>query len=53
MEKGGGLEVENEDIRIHEVPIPELIDRLRKGEIKDSKTIMAIQWLASKKQMTL
>jgi len=53
IEKGGGLEIEHEDIKIHEVPIPELIDRLRKGEIRDSKTIMAIQWLASKKQISL
>ena len=51
IEKGGGLEIENEDIKIHEIPIPELMDMLRNGEINDSKTIMAIQWLALKKQM--
>lgn len=53
METGGGLEEENEDIRIHEIPISQLVDMLRQGEIKDSKTIIAIQWLASKKQIAL
>ena len=53
IEKGGGLEIESEDLKIHEIPISELVKMLKKGEIKDSKTIMGIQWLASKKQIPL
>jgi nudix-type nucleoside diphosphatase (YffH/AdpP family) len=53
IEKGGGLEIESEDLKIHEIPISELVEMLKKGEIRDSKTIMGIQWLASKKQIPL
>lgn len=53
INSGGGLELENEDIKIHEIAIPDLVEMLKKGEIRDSKTIMAIQWLAAKKQIAL
>lgn len=52
-EKGGGLEIENEDLKIHEIPISKMVEMLKRGEIKDSKTIMGIQWLASKKQIPI
>ena len=50
---GGGMEEESEDLRIHEMTVQELVDMLKSGEIRDSKTIMGIQWLASKHQIPL
>ena len=41
---GGGLDHENEDIAIREIPIPELRSKLDSGEIFDGKSIMALQW---------
>jgi len=44
VEKGGGLEEEGEELRIIEMPFAEAIDRVEKGEIKDAKTIMLLQY---------
>lgn len=50
VEKGGGLVHEHEDLAIREIPYEDLIQRLKKGEIIDSKTILGLQWLMLKKQ---
>jgi nudix-type nucleoside diphosphatase (YffH/AdpP family) len=42
---GGGVPGEGEDIQIIDIPIPEAIALLDQGEIVDSKTIIALQWL--------
>lgn len=49
IEEGGGLEHENEDIRVIEKSLTELLEDIHSGNIIDGKTIMAIQWLALKK----
>lgn len=46
---GGGLEHENEDLAIREIPFEELMQMMKKGDIIDSKTIIGLQWLALKK----
>lgn len=40
-----GLVSEGEDIRVHVVKIDEAFARLRNGDIVNSKTIIALQWL--------
>lgn len=52
IEQGGGVETESEDLLVMEVDFSELMQRLKNNEIKDSKTIIALQWLALKKHTT-
>ncbi len=40
---GGGLEKENEDIRIHWLTLEEIVAMIKSGEINDAKTILAVQ----------
>ena len=40
---GGGLETEGEEIEVLEMPFIKAIEMLKKGEIKDAKTIMLLQ----------
>ena len=47
--QGGGIEEEKEDLNVVEIPYQKLIDSIQKGEIKDAKTIIAIQWLLLQK----
>ena len=42
IEKGGGLDSENEDIQMVKFPVSEIKQRL--SELKDAKTILAMQW---------
>ncbi len=42
---GGGVEQENEDIRVREFDYDEIFIRLQKHEILDAKTIILLQWL--------
>lgn len=44
IEKGGGLDSENEDIKILKIPLKE-IDQYLSEKINDAKTIIALQWL--------
>ncbi len=44
VNKGGGLEEEGEEIRVVELPFDEAFEKLEKGEIKDAKTIMLLQY---------
>ncbi len=45
---GGGLEEEGEDITVVELPYAKALERLEKGEIKDLKTILLLQYAAWK-----
>ena len=42
IEKGGGNSEENEDIQLVKIPIAEIISKI--SEMKDAKTILAMQW---------
>jgi nudix-type nucleoside diphosphatase (YffH/AdpP family) len=41
---GGGLEEENENIEVLELPFTEALQMIRAGEIRDAKTIMLLQY---------
>ena len=43
---GGGLPREHEDIRLIKLTLPEALRMIATGEIRDAKTIIALQWLA-------
>ena len=42
---GGGIEQEQEDIEVLEIPFKKTIEMMQCGEIKDAKTIMLLQYL--------
>ncbi|NNE31651.1 MAG: NUDIX domain-containing protein [Winogradskyella sp.] len=44
INKGGGLDVENEDIEVLEIPFSEAIKMIESGEIVDAKTILLLQY---------
>lgn len=46
--KGGGLDSENEDIQMVKIPVLDIKNRL--SELKDAKTILAMQWFLLKSQ---
>lgn len=41
-EKGGGNDTENEDIETVKIPVSEISEKLK--ELRDAKTILALQW---------
>jgi len=41
-----GLESENEDIKLHRLRFPEVMDLLRSNQINNGHTLIALQWLA-------
>jgi ADP-ribose pyrophosphatase len=41
-----GLESENEDIKLHRLPFPAVMDLLRSNQINNGHTLIALQWLA-------
>ena len=43
---GGGLEDENEDLELVELPLADALAMIDSGEICDAKTIMLLQWAA-------
>lgn len=43
--EGGGLEHEQEEIEVLELPIDEAIAMIKRGEIKDAKTIILLQYV--------
>lgn len=47
---GGGLEEEDEDIKVVEVPLAEIREELAAGKIFDVKTLVALQWFFLFKQ---
>ncbi|MBV8252415.1 MAG: GDP-mannose pyrophosphatase NudK [Chitinophaga sp.] len=48
INNGGGLEQEQEEIEVMEVPIDRALEMVESGEIKDGKTIMLLQWVRLK-----
>jgi len=44
VHEGGGLEEENEDIEVIELPFEEAYDKILSGEIKDAKTALLLQY---------
>ncbi len=44
MHDGGGLQEENEDIEVLELPFEKALEMITSGEIKDGKTIMLLQY---------
>lgn len=44
INEGGGLESENEEIEVLEMPFSEAIKMMESGEIKDAKTIILLQY---------
>ncbi|MEI3797304.1 MULTISPECIES: GDP-mannose pyrophosphatase NudK [Chitinophaga] len=46
VHEGGGLEAEQENIEVLELPFVQAMDMIRTGEIKDGKTIMLLQYAA-------
>lgn len=47
--EGGGLKEEGEDIEIREMPLQEAAALLEKGEIRDAKTIILLQYALAKR----
>ena len=45
VEKGGGVQDEQEDINILEIPFDQAYRMIAEGKIKDAKTIMLLQYL--------
>jgi len=43
-----GLASENEDIKLIEIPVADAFGQLRRGEIADAKTIIALMWLEAR-----
>ncbi|MCX2492442.1 GDP-mannose pyrophosphatase NudK [Pedobacter sp. PF22-3] len=44
LHDGGGLEEENEDIEVLELPLEKALEMMKSGEIRDGKTIMLLQY---------
>jgi GDP-mannose pyrophosphatase NudK len=44
ISKGGGLEEEGEELKILEIPFAEAVEMVERGQIKDAKTILLIQY---------
>jgi len=44
LHDGGGLQEENEDIEVLELPFEKALEMMSTGEIKDGKTIMLLQY---------
>jgi len=43
---GGGVPAEHEDIRVTEIPLTKALEMVEQGDIRDAKTIIALQHLA-------
>lgn len=44
VNEGGGLEDDQEDIEVLEIPFSESLNMIKNGEIKDGKTILLLQY---------
>lgn len=44
VSKGGGVEGEQENIEVLEMPFAQALEMIRSGEIKDAKTVMLLQY---------
>ena len=45
VHEGGGIEHEQENIEVLEIPVQQAMEMIRNGEIKDGKTIMLLQYV--------
>jgi ADP-ribose pyrophosphatase len=45
VDAGGGRAAEHEDIEQVELTLPELQNALAQSEVRDAKTLIAVQWL--------
>jgi hypothetical protein len=45
VSEGGGVDHEEENIEVLEMPFDKALEMISNGEIKDAKTIMLIQYL--------
>jgi nudix-type nucleoside diphosphatase (YffH/AdpP family) len=52
VSEGGGLEEEEEDIEVLEMPYAQALQMVRTGEIKDGKTILLLQYAELNRLMT-
>jgi hypothetical protein len=48
---GGGVVAEGEDTQVVALPFRQAMDMIIQGEIRDGKTIIALQYLALRKAM--
>jgi nudix-type nucleoside diphosphatase (YffH/AdpP family) len=48
VNEGGGAEDEHENIEVLELPFNEALRMIERGEIKDAKTVILLQYLAGK-----
>jgi nudix-type nucleoside diphosphatase (YffH/AdpP family) len=46
VSQGGGLPLKGEDIQVERLPFREAMTKIDRGEIRDAKTIIALQYLA-------
>lgn len=44
VSEGGGLDSENEEIKVLEMPFSKALDMIKTGEIKDAKTVVLLQY---------
>jgi ADP-ribose pyrophosphatase len=44
----GGLEVEDEDIKVHVIPRSEVMEKIKQGHIRNVNTVVGLQWLQLK-----
>ena len=44
IEAGGGLDSEHENIQLVRYPLTDILTQIASGEIRDAKTIVAMQW---------
>ena len=45
VHEGGGIEHEQENIEVLEIPFQQAMEMIDNGEIKDAKTIMLLQYV--------
>jgi nudix-type nucleoside diphosphatase (YffH/AdpP family) len=48
ISEGGGVDTENEDIKITEFSLKEIRDAMKSGNISDAKTIIALMWFLNR-----
>jgi len=46
VSEGGGHEAENEDIEVIEIPFAEALAQMHRGELRDAKTVILLQYAA-------
>jgi nudix-type nucleoside diphosphatase (YffH/AdpP family) len=47
---GGGLSSENEDIQVLTVPVDEFVEKIKRNEIRDGKTLLAGYWFVASRR---